>query len=66
MPIYEYVCESGHESERRQSMDEEPLEVCPQAECQAPAERKMSVFGGVRGKGGADASCGTGDSGAPT
>jgi putative FmdB family regulatory protein len=66
MPIYEYVCDAGHESETRQSMDDEPLEVCPEEDCGAPAERKMSAFSGASGSNGGGASCGTGDGGAPT
>lgn len=47
MPTYEYRCDLGHESEARQSMDDDPLERCPREECDAPAERQISLGGGL-------------------
>lgn len=47
MPTYEYVCDAGHESETRQSIEADPLEVCPEEGCGAPAERKISMGGGL-------------------
>lgn len=68
MPTYEYVCEAGHETDRRQSMSEDPLEVCPREGCEAAAERKISMGLGVHsgsggsGPAGGDDAC-TPDSG---
>lgn len=47
MPTYEYACEAGHESEARQSIDAPALETCPQEGCDAPAERQISLGGGL-------------------
>lgn len=47
MPIYEYVCDDGHEVEFRQGMNDEALAECPRHDCDAPAERKISLGGGV-------------------
>lgn len=59
MPTYEYVCDEGHETEQRQSIEDDPLERCPEEECDAPATRKISMGGGViSGSGGG----GTGES----
>lgn len=65
MPTYEYLCELGHESELRQSMSDDPVEVCPREDCDAPAERQISLGGGVlvggsRGSGGSGDGCGSG------
>lgn len=57
MPTYEYICDAGHESEKRQSISDEPLERCPEGDCDAPATRKISVGGGVI-SGGSDTSGG--------
>ena len=60
MPTYEYLCRDGHESEARQSIDAEPLEVCPRGDCDAEAERQISfggglvIGGGSRERGGSD------------
>jgi putative FmdB family regulatory protein len=37
MPIYEYRCPNGHTFEVRQSMADDPVEICE--ECGAPVER---------------------------
>lgn len=29
MPTYEYACENGHEFEEVQSINDEPLKICP-------------------------------------
>lgn len=47
MPTYEYICDAGHDSETRQSIDDDPLERCPEEGCDAPATRKISMGGGV-------------------
>lgn len=47
MPTYEYRCEAGHEAEARQSIDADPLERCPVEGCEAPAERQISLGGGL-------------------
>ncbi len=47
MPTYEYVCDQGHEAEQRQSIKDDPLERCPEEGCDAPANRKISMGGGV-------------------
>lgn len=47
MPTYEYVCDDGHEAEERQSINDDPLEQCPEEGCDAPATRKISMGGGV-------------------
>jgi putative FmdB family regulatory protein len=49
MPTYEYRCSQGHDFERVQKMSEAPLDTCPQ--CGAPAERQLSVGGGLLFKG---------------
>jgi putative FmdB family regulatory protein len=49
MPTYEYRCSKGHEFEQVQRMSEAPLDTCPQ--CGAPAERMLSVGGGLLFKG---------------
>jgi putative FmdB family regulatory protein len=49
MPTYEYRCSQGHEFEQVQRMSEAPLDTCPQ--CGAPAERQLSVGGGLLFKG---------------
>jgi putative FmdB family regulatory protein len=49
MPTYEYRCSKGHEFEQVQRMSEAPLDTCPQ--CGAPAERQLSVGGGLLFKG---------------
>jgi putative FmdB family regulatory protein len=49
MPTYEYRCSQGHDFERVQKMSEAPLDTCP--ECGAPAERQLSVGGGLLFKG---------------
>lgn len=52
MPTYEYHCDAGHETEYRQPMDDEALTECPKYDCDAPAERKISLGGGFVVKGG--------------
>lgn len=47
MPTYEYECEAGHEAEVRQSISADPLDTCPRTGCGAPAERKISLGGGL-------------------
>lgn len=47
MPTYEYVCDDGHETDFRHSINDSALEVCPREECQAPARRKISMGAGV-------------------
>ena len=37
MPIYEYVCETGHDFEVRQSFHDDPVSECPS--CRRPARR---------------------------
>jgi putative FmdB family regulatory protein len=37
LPIYEYRCRNGHNFEVKQSMTDDPVEVCTQ--CGAPVER---------------------------
>jgi putative FmdB family regulatory protein len=49
MPTYEYRCAKGHHFELFQRMSEAPVDKCP--ECGAPAERQLSVGGGVIFKG---------------
>lgn len=50
MPIYEYQCQScGHELERLQKVQDEPLRDCPQ--CQQPALRRKISAAGFRLKG---------------
>lgn len=46
MPIYEYVCDAGHETEARQSMDDDALEICPDEGCTSPARRRITGGGG--------------------
>lgn len=67
MPTYEYVCDAGHETEERQSIEADALERCPEQGCEAPATRQISMGGGVvtggaAGSGGG-ADCGPGASG---
>lgn len=53
MPTYEYVCDDGHETEARQSMDDDALEVCPSPDCGASARRRITGGGGfLMGDGG--------------
>lgn len=47
MPTYEYVCTAGHETDHRHSIKDDPLETCPREDCGAPAERKISMGGGL-------------------
>lgn len=47
MPTYEYVCDRGHETEARHSINDPALETCPREDCDAPAERKISLGGGM-------------------
>lgn len=47
MPTYEYRCQDGHETEARQSIDADPLDRCPREGCEAPAERLISLGGGL-------------------
>lgn len=47
MPTYEYVCDAGHETEHRHSINDPALEVCPAEGCDARAERKISLGAGV-------------------
>lgn len=47
MPTYEYLCSRGHRTEVRQSMSDEPLDVCTIDGCGADARRKISAGGGV-------------------
>ena len=64
MPTYEYRCEAGHESEARQSINDEPLDRCPREDCDAPAERQISLGGGLMvGGGSSEANGGCGGSG---
>ena len=49
MPTYEYRCAKGHHFELFQRMSEAAVDKCP--ECGAPAERQLSVGGGVIFKG---------------
>lgn len=64
MPTYEYVCDAGHESETRQSIEADALEVCPEDDCDAPAQRQISTGGGlISGTGGGS---GPADSGGGT
>jgi putative FmdB family regulatory protein len=59
MPTYEYVCDAGHETEHRHSINDPALEVCPTEGCEARAERKISLGAGViTGSKGSDASTG--------
>ena len=52
MPTYEYICDAGHENEKRQSINADPLERCPVEDCDAPAKRKISMGAGlISGKG---------------
>ena len=61
MPTYEYICDAGHETEQRQSINDDPLESCPEEQCDAPATRKISMGGGViSGGGGSSPSGGSG------
>lgn len=46
MPIYEYVCDEGHETEARQSINDDALDVCPHDGCGSPARRQISGGGG--------------------
>ena len=45
MPIYEYVCNKGHEFETTQGMNDEPLSRCQVDGCRAGARRVMSRSG---------------------
>lgn len=45
MPIYEYVCNKGHEFEANQGMNEAPLSRCQVDGCRAGARRLMSLSG---------------------
>ena len=47
MPTYEYICDAGHETEQRQSINDDPLDSCPEQDCDAPATRRISTGGGV-------------------
>lgn len=62
MPTYEYRCQAGHETEARQSIDADPLERCPREDCEATAERQISLGGGLltkkRSAGDGDLGCG--------
>lgn len=60
MPIYEYVCDAGHETEERQSMSDDALQVCPEDGCGSAARRKISGGGGFL-VGGSGSSAGNGD-----
>lgn len=61
MPTYEYVCDTGHETEQRQSIEADPLERCPEEGCDAPATRKISMgVGVISGEGGSSAAGGSG------
>lgn len=61
MPTYEYACEAGHETDARQSINADPLETCPRGDCDAPAERQISLGGGLMlgggGSGSDDGAC---------
>jgi len=45
MPIYEYVCNKGHEFEASQRMNDAPLSRCQVDGCRAGARRVMSRSG---------------------
>jgi len=45
MPIYEYVCNKGHEFEASQRMNDEPLSRCQLGGCRAQARRVISRSG---------------------
>lgn len=47
MPTYEYVCTAGHVTEHRQSINDDPLEDCPEEGCESDAERRISAGAGV-------------------
>ena len=65
MPTYEYVCEAGHESETRQSINADALERCPREDCDAPATWKISMGAGlISGKGKSGGSAGGSGGGA--
>lgn len=46
MLTYDYVCDAGHETEYRQPIDDAALTSCPRHDCEAPAERKISLGAG--------------------
>ena len=61
MPTYEYVCDAGHETEHRHSINDPALEVCPMEGCESRAERKISLGAGViTGSKGSDRPAGEG------
>jgi len=45
MPIYEYVCNKGHEFEANQRMNDAPLSRCQVDGCRAGVRRVMSRSG---------------------
>ncbi len=45
MPIYEYVCNKGHEFEVNQGMNDVPLSRCQVDGCRAGARRLISLSG---------------------
>jgi len=50
MPTYEYVCKTcGHEFEEFQSMNAEPLKICPK--CNNEITRKIGIGAGLVFKG---------------
>ncbi|RMF85292.1 MAG: zinc ribbon domain-containing protein [Nitrospirae bacterium] len=51
MPIYEYVCNKGHEFEVTQGINDDPLTRCQVDGCRAGVRRLLSV-GGFALKGG--------------
>ena len=42
MPVYEYLCSKGHETEIEQSIKAGALKVCPKKGCRCKAKRLIS------------------------
>ena len=52
MPTYEYECQQcGHRFEEFQSIAADPRQICPEANCQGPVKRLISMGGGLLFKG---------------
>ncbi len=45
MPIYEYVCNKGHEFEVNQGINDDPVARCQVDGCRAHAQRVISLSG---------------------